>query len=579
MTAVIPSWLYRWLMPVVWLAAIIVSVASDTGALCSADDPSICGPDRTFSLAMIACFASLVLLWWQPTVAAASGVLFLVIDLQYDDVAGARVAWTVYGALCVALLVATAISRRAQRSASADLPRRQVMVPAAAPVRVSGRLLVAGALVLVGAGALGIMHWQDQREAVHVRRAIEQTGLVETMKDDGDLVLRMPDGSKRTVTMLDDYDTGASIPVLLDPADHGWIRPRAEPADYTGWYTVAGGAWALAILLVARDLRLRRARPRRAWTEQGLPVRIEPDSSTAFAIRSTDDAVLLGFLVAEVDDEETDARLFDAFDVLDDETSDQAPAALKREWEQTLGRYRGDALLVGDLVEGSWPSIVIGDQVLRPVAPFRAPRRLPWRAESVSGSLRPVDSTAVRNSSPSKRTVEPALELPTLPWEVPLQSRPWWDRPALVAVLIVAPIAVGTLAVWGEWVAAIGVGLLGGNVIHFVGGRTFYRVIATATEVRIRAGWFERALAWRSVDSVEVDKDRLNLEAGDDWHVVGGVEENQVARTAAVFETLRLRGNTGVPTEIASRRPAPVLALDCGYLLVCALILVLARWS
>lgn len=579
MTAVIPSWLYRWLMPVAWLAAVIVSIASDTGHLCSADDPSICGPDRTFSLALIACFASLVLLWWQPAVAAVSGVLFLVIELRYDDVAGARVAWTVYGALCVALLVATIINRRAQRSSSTDLPRRQVTVPAAAPVHLSGRLLVAGALVLVGAGALGIMQWQDQREAVHVRRAVEQTGVVESKKDDGDLVLRLPDGSKRTVSMLDYYEPGASIPVLLDPADHGWIRPRAEPADYSGWYTAAGGAWVLAILFVARDLRLRRARPRQAWTAHGLAVRIEPDSSTAFAIRSADDAVLLGFLVAEVDDEETDARLFDAFDVLDDETSDEAPAALKREWERTLGRYRGDALLVGDLVEGSWPSIVIGDQVLRPVAPFRAPRRLPWRAESVSGSLRPVDSAAGRHSSRSERTVEPALELPTLPWEVPLERRPWWDRPALVAVLIVAPIAVGALAVWGEWFAAFAVGVLGGNVIHFVGGRTFYRVIATATEVRIRAGWFERVVAWGSVDSVEVDKDRLNLEAGDDWHVVGGVEQNQVARTAAVFETLRLRGRTGVPTAVASRRPAPVLALDCGYLLVCALILVLARWS
>ncbi|MGW7685502.1 hypothetical protein ACWGID_32470 [Kribbella sp. NPDC054772] len=149
---VVPSWIYRWLMPAAWIGAIVVSIVSDTGGvLCSPDDPSICGPDPSFAIAMVACFGSLLLLWWQPAVAAALGVLFLLLELQYDDVAGARLAWTVYGALCVALLVAMVISRQGQRSLTEDLLRRPVTLPAAAPVRVSIRLLLAGALVLVGA--------------------------------------------------------------------------------------------------------------------------------------------------------------------------------------------------------------------------------------------------------------------------------------------------------------------------------------------------------------------------------------------------------------------------------------------
>ena len=101
-------------------------------------------------------------------------------------------------------------------------------------------------------------------------------------------MLEMADGSTRTVSVIDHYETGAQIPVLVDPADRDWIRLRTEPADYTPWYTVAGGAWALAILLLLRDIRRRRARPRQAWAAEALPVRIDADASAGFAVRSTD---------------------------------------------------------------------------------------------------------------------------------------------------------------------------------------------------------------------------------------------------------------------------------------------------
>ncbi len=570
---VVPSWFYRWLLPVVWLGAIVASVAGDTGR-CSVEDPTVCGPDRTFSLAMIACFASLVLLWWRPMVAAASGVLFMVLDLRYDDIASARIGWTVYGVLCAVLLIWVFTSRRRQRSLAARMPRQQVQVPAAASIGVTSRLLVAGGLVLVGAAALGLMHWQDQREETHVRRAVEQTAVVTGMTDDGDLVLQLPDGRRHTVTVLDDYDTGAQVPVLVDPADPDWLRLRAELADNTYWYTVAGGAWVLALLFLLRDIQLRRARPRRFWNGQAMPVRIEPDASSAFAVRSADGAVLLGFLETDLDDEESDLRLFDAFTALDEDEG-AAPARLKREWAETLKRYRGDALLVGGLAEGSWPTLVLGDQVLRPVSPFRAPRRVPWRTESTQGLPEPHSDT----STPSESTVSPAREVPTLPWEVPLQTRAWWNLPAFIAVLVVAPVAVGTFASWGEWFAAFMATAVGAQLVHSLGSRALFRVTATATDLWIRTGWFERRLSWRSVESVEVEEDGLSLEAGDDWHVVGGIAEKELANIAAVFETLRLRSRTGLPEEPAARRPSPVLLTNAVYVAVCVLILALTRWN
>ncbi|TCC20244.1 hypothetical protein [Kribbella speibonae] len=572
--AVVPSWIYRWLLPVVWLGAIVASVVGDTSS-CSIEDPTICGPDRTFSLAMIACFASLALLWWRPIAAAAAGVLFMILDLRYDDVASARIAWTVYGVLCAVLLIWVFTSRRRQRSLVAGMPRQQVQVPAAAPVGVTSRLLVAAGLVLVGAAALGLMHWQDQREETHVRRAVEQAAVVKGTNDDGDLVLQLPDGRSHTVTVVDDYDTGAQVPVLVDPADPDWLRLRAELADYTWWYTVAGGAWVLALLFVLRDVQLRRARPRESWRGQGVPVWIAPDASSAFAVRSTEDGVLLGFLDAELDDDESDLRLLDAFSALDEDEG-AAPARLKQEWTETLKRYRGDALLVGDLAEGSWPTILLGGQALRPVSPFRAPRRVPWRTEKYEGL--PADFEPDEHT-PQRPSVEAARDVPMLPWEVPLQTRSWWSLPALVAVLVVAPVAVGTFASWGEWYGAVVGTFVGAQLVHSLGSRALYRVTATATELTIRTGWFEQRVPWRAVESVEVEDEGLSLAAGDDWHVVGGIAENQLAGVAAVFETLRLRSRTGLPEQPAVRRPSPVLLINAVYVAVCVLILVLTRWN
>lgn len=526
---VVPSWLYRWLMPVGWIAALVVSIASDDGP-CSVTDPRVCGPDRTFSLAMIACFASLILWWWQPGLAAIAGLVFLVVELRYDDVAGARTAWTVYAAACAFLLAWLSVSHHRQRALTAGLPRRPVMIPAAGPTGRTGRLIAAAVLVVVGAAALGVMNWQSQREEAHLRRAIEQTAVTGDYTDDGDLRLKLPDGSTSTVTAIDDYAPGTQVPVLVDPADRDWIRLQAELADYTPWYTVAGGAWALAILLVLRDLRRRRARPRRAWHAQALPVRIDPDASEIFAISSTDGRVLIGFVNLQLNDQEADERYFTAMTGLGDE--EDAPAAVRQQWTHTLRRYRGDALLVGDLVEGSWPTILVRDIPLRPIAPLRGPRRTPWSAESVDRFDLGADDVISEPREAGERLVDPAREIPTLPWSVPLAPVAWWYRPALAAVLLAAPIAavVLVIAIWGERVPGIGLIVGGGYLIRYLNEHIFYRVVASATELRVRAGWFDRVQPWQSVDSVEFSGDRVTVRSGGEWHVIGGLRQGRRRR-------------------------------------------------
>ncbi|GAB3946139.1 hypothetical protein GCM10029976_073180 [Kribbella albertanoniae] len=571
--SVVPSWLYRWLLPVGWAVAIVVSMVAGDEVRCSVEDPAYCGPDRTFSLVMIVCLASVALLWWQPMVAVAAGVLFVAFELRFDDLAEAKLAWTIYGALCAALLCWMLTASQKQRSLVRRAQRRQVQVPAAAPVGVTARLLVAGALVLVGVAALLLMRWQDGQEAEHLQRAVEQTAVVKAYGEEDDVILELPDGRTHTVTMYDDYEIGAQIPVLVDPADGDWVRPVAEPADYTHWITVAGGAWVLAGLFALRDARLRRSRPRRAWLAQGLPVRIEPDASSGFAVYSADGAVLLGFVQLEADDDDTDLELLEAFDALDEE-NEAIPPKYRRELLARLQQYRGEALLVGDLAERAWPTVLLGEHVFRATRPFRTPRQLPWWRESTDG----VDGPPNAQDLPPEPEIEPAADLPVLPWEAPLEPRYWWARPALAALLVGLPVAAAVFATWDDWIVAIGIVAFGTELVHLASVQVFFRVTATATQLQVRNGWFEQLLPWTSVTAVEVDENWLNVDTDDELHVLRGVATDQVERVASVFEALRLRAAATGEKKVR-RRPAPALWLEIGFLVVGALILAVVRFA
>ncbi|MFI7062069.1 hypothetical protein ACIBL3_13885 [Kribbella sp. NPDC050124] len=567
---VVPSWVYRWLMPLAWVAATTVSLVTVDDVPC-AEDPSICAPDVAFALTLVPAFASLLLWWWQPRVAAVAGVVFFAAQVWYDGGA-VMTEWVLFASACVALLVWFAASRRKQLALTADLPRRPVTVPAAKPVGLSGRLVVAVLLLAAGAAGLGVMRWQDQREQVHLQRAVEQTAVAGESQD-GELVLKLPDGNRRVVSVLDDYEPGAQIPVLIDPADDEWARLRVEPADYTHWYAVAGGAWLLAALLAYRDMRRRRARRRESWTGAGLPVRVTPDASTDFVICSAGGTDVLAFLSADLDDEAADDRLFDAIDQLDDDEPD-APASVRQQWLQTVQRYQGEAVLVGELAEGSWPTVLLGDLALRPTAPLRAPRRTPWSVEATA-SLPASVNVDPTNVHLEFRLVDPARETPPLPWSVPTERPSWWYWPALIGAVLAGLVAVAWFVSVGDWVPAIGAAAGAVTVIGFVGDALFDRVSVSANEVRFRRGWSELVVDWRSVDSVEIHPHWVALRSGRESHQITRLQ--RPVDVAGVLEALRLRARTGLPAPSVRRRLNPQALVDVLFLAVCVGVALLVR--
>jgi hypothetical protein len=487
---VVPSWLYRWLMPLGWVAAVVVSVSSDASR-CTPSD--LCGTESGFALAMVACYASLVLWWWQPRLAAFAGLLFLAFELNYD-VAGARIAWSIYAGGCALLLAWLTYTRHRQWALTMNLPTERVTIPAAKPVGLTSRLVIAAVLALVGAAALTVQ-------------------------------------------------------------------------ANTWSYTVAGGAWLLAILFVLRDRQLRRTRVRRTRTAVGLPVRIDPDASGSFAIRSTDGDVLLGFLRVALDDQEADERVSSAIDLLNDAESD-VTASMRHDSVRTLRRYRGEALLVGDLAEGSWPTIVMGDTPLRPAAGLRTPRRTPWSVEAADRLDLEVREMA---SHTGPRLVDPALEVPTLPWSVPIEPAQRWCRPVLVAALLGGPAAVGLFTSWGDWFPVIVAVVAGAMLIRFTTEELFYRVVASDTELRIRRSPLERVVDWQTVESIEVNGDRVTVRSDGGSQMVGGVAKGQAGEVAAVFEAIRAR--TDQPTTPA-RRLTPQFVIEGVYYVACAVVFV-----
>ncbi|MEV8374502.1 PH domain-containing protein [Kribbella sp. NPDC056861] len=505
----VPSWLYRWLMPIAWVAAIVTSVIGSDRP-CSVEDPAFCGPDLTYSLAMIACLASLACWWRLPRLAAVAGLVFMVLDLWYDDAQSVKTAWTIYGAGCLAILVALTWSRLRRWELLSRVQRVPVVIGPASPVSPVIALVAVVGLVAAGFAALGVMRWQLDQEQVHLDRAVKATAVVVGFKDD-ELILELPDGSSRRISSLDSHDKGDELPVLVDPRDADWVRLQAELADYTPWSTVAGGAWLIALLVLRRHLLLRRARPRRTWSASGLPVWIEPDGSMGFSVLPAEGSErVLGFIALELDDEEAADRLSAAYGVLEgfgeEEDDPPPPAAARLEWSMVLAGYRGEALLVGDLTEGAWPTFVLGEQILRPATPFRTPRRSPWGTEEPGLRLLDLppddepepDAEPDPDAEPEPVRPEPVAVRQDLPWQLPLSPPDRW------------------------------------NLVE-----RFQRVVVTSTGLRIRTGLFTRTIDWRDVEVVEIEEGLVTLTTGKAWHVIARIPEDRLLEVAGVFETLR----------------------------------------
>ncbi|MFC0626508.1 hypothetical protein [Kribbella deserti] len=524
LAVVVPSWIYRYLLPALWAAAVAVSLAFGDEVPCSEQDPSSCGPDVSFALSLVICLASLVLWWWMPRLAACFGIAFAALEVAFDDTPEAVAAWGTYGGLCLLLLAWFAISRNRQLARTRDLARRPVVLPPAERTGFTWPLAALAVAIVVAVAGMAAMRLQDAED---------------------------PD----------------------------WFGMVAEPADNTWWYTVSGSALLLGVLLAGRDLQRRRNRPTRPVTTTGLPVRIAPAAGMRLGVFAADDLKfenVLGFVGALPDDPDQAGELDAAYDVLEKDVTEFAPASVRRQWETDLRKYQGNALLVGDLTDGAWVTLVLGDTVMRASRPFRAPRTNPLDVlpfargrEEFDGLSADEDLSAGDEQYEDSEVVEvaqPAGEVPALPWQVPLEPAPWWSR-----LLLVAPFLIAPPVLWfdpGAWQTALLVVAAGGSGINFACLQLLQRLTFEADVLAIRSTNQIHRVPWQDLRAIDVAGRQITFETEHDLHVVGGFDDKRTTPeyVASVAETIRRQAR---PAS-AQIRPAPGAVIVVAYVLLCA---------
>ncbi|MBL7262173.1 hypothetical protein [Paractinoplanes lichenicola] len=360
--AAVPWWVSRVGLLLGWVVAVLVAVAADNRA-CSVADPQVCGPDVTFAVGIVILLATPVLLWWLPLAGCAAGVVFAVLDVIYDDLRAANVAFALHGLLCLAVAAWIVSARRRQAAVVAEV---------AEPVRLDtelterlrdsvpgwgGRSVIAGLLIVIGAIGLAWYNHRTDQVARHEAAAVRAEAVVRSVDNsEGTVVLEVPRPVE--VDVLGSYEPGQVVPVLVDG---DWVRPVDEPEDVTVWLSIGLGALALALLLLVREQRMRAARRRllSGGPLPGVELTAAPDQGRA----------LLHDGLALVPVASTPRRL-----------SRPRLTGEEVKWEdswKTEETRPQPVTVAGDLRDGGWVLLLTEDAVLLPEAPVRTPRRQP----------------------------------------------------------------------------------------------------------------------------------------------------------------------------------------------------------
>lgn len=539
--ALVPWWVPRILLVAGWVVAVVAAAAGDAAA-CTAADPGVCGADVSFAWAAVPLFATPVLLWWLPLGGCAAGTLFAVLDVMYDDVPSARVAFGVHGLLCVAVGGWLVASRRRQLA---------IVAETAVPVRLdpvlaervrsawSGwgeRTVAAGALVVAGIAGVGWYGHRADTVAAHVSAAVRVDATVRAV-DAEHAVITVEGPQGLGPTRLDvlepaDYDAGQVVPVLVDrTGDEPWVRLVAEPEDPTGWLTAGLGAFALAGVLLVREQRMRSARRRvLRGPVSAVEVTTEPDDNGHAALQAGAGArrVLLGVVPVTAVPVHATASLMDDDNHDDDDDGHWTPDevdAFGRGWRGETdgatadvpalrGGPRETATAIGDLRDGGRLMLVTDTAVLLPEAPLRVPRRLPWQAPAQPPVPEPLPGQPLAGSGPF-----PADDSPGHHAESPLPDLPVLLRPRrrdrAVGVLSVSGFVAGPAAVLAGvpdgWWQTVVVLWLGGTVGVEGLGRLSRRVRLTHSAIVVHGMLHVHHVPWARLHGVRRDGDRLFL--------------------------------------------------------------------
>ncbi|QIM22105.1 hypothetical protein G7075_14770 [Phycicoccus sp. HDW14] len=561
----------RGLLVLAGVCAFGVSVLGDDAGRCSPRDPTVCGPDPLFSAAVVLAVAAVVLVWWWPTDAAVCAVVFAVLDIRFDDVLAANLAWTALALLHVGHVVLVrrevADRRRALARAHAPVPR-----PASwgSPVLerdpglpLGPRQLAVVALVTVAVACLGVLAQQLAAQGAHEARARTVPAVV--VADVGvdapayrvRLAVPQPDlPSEYVVETIDEYEVGEPAPLVLDPLDPGWAHLAAEPPDVTWWLSLAVAALLLAVVLGRRLVqgRVHRAALAHAVPESGVPVRWVEVDDDVVPLLATDQDVVVAELVTV-----PRPRLAGA----------DAPR---------LEQLVRPGWLVGDVRDGGWCGLVHAGGLELPAEPLVALPELP-RVDDTSLDPELAEDVATWSEPVPPDTVRaalPAVLAPTL-----------LERLVGIVAVLGAPAVAGWMLGWPEtsWWQGLGLCSVALTVTHWGLERAAASARVTPEAIELTDPLWCHRVPLSAVSDVRVAGDDLVVLVGDDdeddglvvgpWVAGPGARRAVVPTAASVAAAVddrrpvvRPSPRTAPPVERRLSPTAPVLALVVAALVV-----------
>lgn len=522
--AVVPWWLTRIALVAAWIAAVAVSVRADEG-LCTVAKP--CTPDPTFAFALVLLLATPVLLAAGLAVTGClAGAGFALLDLLFDDVFTANVAFGLHGAACAVVAVWILRSRTAQRHLAHSTPvvlhtdRSWGLSPA-----------LAALLAILGGWAFLSYDNAVADISKHVAAASRLDARVVEVQSVA-LALELPNRERVLVEPLspEQYRVGDQVPVL---ADGQWVRLVAEPEDATFWLTLGFGAYFLVLLLVVRTWR------RRSLWDGALPsiaVRLEPIGAQRLLLRSSQGAPMAVVRTsAEVplpDPPYTDEDHFGR--VWRGEEPEPEPPEF---FEVTVA---------GELCYGGRVALLVDNSLLA-IATLAPPRRPD--DHSLPGSPVPVGRAAV---------------------ELPCVVRS--DVQRRTEGLLMAGVAVGCLiALWaGAWavLTLLGVQCLVGAWYRLQPQmRLEHRVLVLNT------GLFAYHVPWTALHGVRRERDRLVLAFGPFGDMISTPPVRDAGSLGEQLMWLRARALLADGRAAVVRRLGPVPLLAVAYLVLALVVL------